>query len=63
MTIPQLWGGKAPFNVKIKLRSPQHAELLRWIVTLQGRMHLSRAWGFIKLLEQFVLMHSLKFAR
>jgi hypothetical protein len=29
MTIPQLTGGKAPFPVKIKVRSPQHAELIR----------------------------------
>jgi hypothetical protein len=29
MTIPQLTGGKAPFNVKLKPRSEKHAELIR----------------------------------
>ena len=29
MTIPQLTGGRAPFHVNIKIRSPAHAELIR----------------------------------
>jgi hypothetical protein len=29
LTIPQLTGGKAPFNVKLKPRSEKHAELIR----------------------------------